>query len=142
IIADVNRLGAGMDQLGHTGEPRRLSDVNRSDQVDLKTGVDVVDVRLANRCRQVNHAVGTSLLHRVNQYCQITDVAADHGQVFAGYMPDVVRSSGDVEECDFVTSLDQFPCRMSTDQTRTRNQNPHPYLRWNQELCGVQSSES
>src|SRR5215831_5800953 len=118
-----------MDQLGHTGEPRRLSDVDSSDQVDLKTGVDIVDVRFANRCRQVNHALGTSLLHCINQYCQITDVSADHGQVSPGYMPDVVRSRGDVEERDFVPSLDQFPCRMSTDQTRTRNQNPHLYLR-------------
>src|SRR5262245_15125292 len=43
-------------------------------------------------------------------------------------MPDVVRSRGDVEERDFIASFNQLPCRMSTDQTRACNQNPHPYL--------------
>src|SRR5215475_7131808 len=126
IFAHIKRLGAGMDQLGHTGEPRRLSDVDGRDQINLKAGIDIVDVCFANRCRQMNHALWTSLLHCVNQYCQITDVAADHGQVLAGYMPDVVRSRGDVEERDFIASFNQLPCRMSTDQTRACNQNPHP----------------
>jgi hypothetical protein len=36
IFAHVERLGAGMDQRGHTGEPRRFSNVDGSDQVHWK----------------------------------------------------------------------------------------------------------
>jgi hypothetical protein len=48
IFAHVEGLGAGMHQLGDTGESCRFSDIDCGDQVDLKARIDVIDVCFAH----------------------------------------------------------------------------------------------
>ena len=76
----------------------------------------------------MNYAIRTGLLKCVDKRGYIADVPADHRQVFTGHMANIIRSRRHVEKRDLVTALNQFPCRMGTDQPCSGNQNPHPYL--------------
>ena len=80
IFSDVERLRARVNQPAHAREPRRLGDINDGDEIHLKAGVDVIDVRFPHRCRQMNHTFGTTLLKSIDQRRQITDIAANHGK--------------------------------------------------------------
>src|SRR6266498_1207959 len=110
-----------MDQLAHTGEPRSFGHVDGGDQVHLKAGVDIVDVRFAYRRRQMNHALGTSLLKSIDERRQIANVTADHRQVPTRYMPDIIGPGCEIEKGYFIASLDQLFGRMSTNQARPGN---------------------
>ncbi len=76
IFTAVKRLSAGVNNPAHAGKSRGFSYVDRGDQIHLKTGIDVVDVRFAHRSRQMNHTLGTNFLERIDERGQITDVAA------------------------------------------------------------------
>ena len=81
-----------MNQSAHAREMDSFGDIDGGNQIHLKASVDVVDIRFAHRCRKVNHAIGTDLLKSVDKHRHIADIAANHRQVRAGHMPDVVRS--------------------------------------------------
>ncbi len=115
IFADVKRLGAGVEQAAHAGKPRRLGDVDRGDQIDLKPGVDVLDVGFAHGRREVNHALGANFLKGIDERRQIADVAVDDRDLFAGYPADVVRPRREIEKRHIIAALEQLFCSVGAD---------------------------
>ena len=73
----------------------------------------------------MNHALGPDLLKRIDQRRQITDIAANHRQVPARDVPDIIGSGGEIEKRYFIASLDQLFGRVRANQARSCNQNSH-----------------